>query len=246
MQAPWGDRTWAFFALNEIAQPIADVHAELHPRAVQSERDLAFLRQCPVPCYVLDIAEWDGLIPHAVQYPLERVLDITHGRRYFTSTFSYEMALAIAEGFTEIGLYGVDLAHGTLRERLVEAPCIEYWVGIAEGRGIKVTVPEASTLCRQPYLYGYHYDDEVRAVNAQCDEAAMSLPRDRWPAVLQRLGQHYGGETEMRMLKAAAELGRTGVLTCADWAALDDMAERLDARMGEARRAFGVEGTESA
>ena len=244
--APWEDSDVIFYALNEIWQKRYDAHFELHPRAVQSERDLEFLRSCPTPCYVLDLAEWDGMIPHAVQYPLERVLDITRGRRYFTSTFSFQIALAIAEGFTEIGLWGVDLARGTLRERLVEAPCVEYWVGLAEGRGIKVTVPEISTLCSQPYLYGYDYDAEVGAVNKQCDEAVMALPRKRWPAVLQRLGAYYGGAEEARMIRAAAELARTAPLSCADWADLDRIATRLDDRVEETKRAFGIEGAWSA
>ena len=259
-QAPWDNDSWCAWAINEIWQPRYDRHFELHPMAVQSARDLAFLGKCPTPCYVLNLvdAATPGIIissgmpreqprvTNAVQYPLDWVLEQTGGRRYFTCTFAYQVAIAIAEGFEEIGLWGVDLARGSLRERLVEAPCVEYWVGLAEGRSIKVTVPESSTLCRQPYLYGYDYEAEVGAVNRQCDEALETLPRARWPALLQRLGQRYGGGLERKMVMAAAELGRAGTLSCADWAALDDMAERLTARADDARRAFGVDGTESA
>ena len=256
--APWSDDSICWWAINEIWQKRFDRHWELHPMSVQSERDLAFLRVCPTPCYVLDYAEaknfseveYHGAIfpgvPYAVEYPLEWVLEQTRGRRYFTCTFAMQIGLAIAEGFTEIGIFGVDLARGTLRERLVEAPCVEYWVGLAEGRGIKVTVPESSTLCRQPYLYGYDYDAEVGAVNKQGDDAVMALPRERWPSVLQRLGAYYGGADEARMVRAAAEAARTDPLSCADWTDLDRIATRLDARVKEAKRAFGIDGTESA
>ena len=156
--APWDSEDWLFLGLNEIAQPVMHVMYELHPRSVQSERDLEYLRRCPVPCYVLDLAEWDGLIPNAVQYPLERVLDVTRGRRYFTSTFSYQLAQAIADGWTTIGLWGVSLHLGTPRERLLERACVDYWIGFAEGHGI--TVSEDSGCARRPYLYGYDYEDE--------------------------------------------------------------------------------------
>lgn len=240
-QAPWDDETWCFLAINEIRQKKYHRHMELHPRAVQSERDLAFLRQCDAPCYVLDIAEWGGLIPHPVQFPLAWALEQTRGRRYLTCTFAYQILLAIAEGFTEIGLWGVDLALGTLRERLVEAPCVEYWVGVAEGRGIKVTVPESSTLCRQPYLYGYDYVAEVKAVDAQCDEAVMTLKKERWPAVLQRLGTHYGGETEREMIRAAVALGKRpeSVIKPDEWEYLRALADRVDARRARVRQTLG-------
>ena len=155
--APWGNPSWCFFALNEIAQRHYDRHAELHPRAVQSEQDLAWLRRCQAPCYVLDLDEWDGLIPHPVRYPLERLRAVGF-RDYYTATFCYQIALAILDGFEEIGLWGVSLHLGTPRERLLERACVDYWIGFAEGRGIKVV--EDSGCARRPHLYGYQYEDE--------------------------------------------------------------------------------------
>ena len=155
--APWSDPAWVLFGLNQIAQKRATTWFELHPRAVQSERDLAFLRACPTPCYVLDLEEWDGLIPAAVQFPLDR-LRAAGFREYFTCTFAYQCALAILDGFEEIGLWGVSLHLGTPRERLLERACVDYWIGFAEGRGI--TVSEDSGCARRPYLYGYDYEDE--------------------------------------------------------------------------------------
>ena len=145
------------WGLNEIAQKRATAWHELHPAAVQSARDLAWLRQCPTPCYVLDLAEWDGLIPRPVQFPLDRI-KAAGFRPYFTCTFAMQIALAILGGFEEIGLWGVSLHLGTPRERLLERACVDYWIGFAEGRGI--TVSEDSGCARRPYLYGYDYEDE--------------------------------------------------------------------------------------
>ena len=251
-QAPWSDDSICWWAINEIWQKRYDRHFELHPMAVQSPRDFAFLAKCLTPCYVLDYAdarnlseiEYHGAIfpgvANAVEYPLDWVLKTTGGRRYVTCTFAMQLGLAIAEGFEEIQLWGVDLARGTLRERLVEAPCVEYWVGVAEGRGITVTAPESSTLCRQPYLYGYDYDAEVKAVDTQCDEAVMTLKKDRWPAVLHRLGIHYGGETEREMIHAALALGKApeGVIEPDEWEYLNALADRVAARRANIRKAF--------
>jgi hypothetical protein len=48
------------------------------------------------------------LVPNAAQYPLREVVE-SFGR-YFTNTISWEIALAIKEGFEEIRIYGVDMA----------------------------------------------------------------------------------------------------------------------------------------
>lgn len=245
--APWDDRSWCFWALNEIRQPHYDRHLELHPRAVQSAQDLDALRHCPTPCYVLDPDEWDdGMIPYPVRYPLERILDVTGGRNYFTNTFAYETALAIADGFEAIGLWGVDLSLGTLRERLVEQPCLAYWVGFAQGKGITVTMPETTTLCWEQYLYGYDYDHEKAWVEKECDDAVMSLPKERWPALLQRIGNRYGGEREEKMVRLAAQMAQTKSkdwpFTSNEGETLDKIADAVTAR----RKTLGLSGTESA
>lgn len=182
--APWGDSMHCFWAINEIPQPQFDRHWEMHPLAVQSTRELRWLECCPTPCYVLNLDDatrprdlpdernivhdnpqrhvraFTG-VANAVQYPLERVLSLTGGRRYFTSTFSFQLAYALAEGFDTVGLFGVELYEGSARERTAELACLEYWLGVADGRGVKVTLGPIG-LAHRPYLYGYHYHEELR------------------------------------------------------------------------------------
>lgn len=182
VHAPWDDDTWCWWALNEIGQPRFDRHFELHPMAVQSDKDFAALRAMPAPCYVLDLADAERHgVANAVAYPLARILEATGGRRYFTCTFAYQIALAVADGFAEISLWGVDLDLGTARERLVEKPCVEYWLGLAEGRGVKVTLPLQSTLLDRRYLYGYDYDGEKADIERIVEEFPTN-PRDVCPA----------------------------------------------------------------
>lgn len=183
--APFGDPDWCVWALNEIAQPAFTRHFELHPvtGGVQSSRELRWLERCPTPCYVLDLAEarpteppagvnvTDSARPvsfrgvaNAVEYPRRRVEALGFGE-YFTCTFAYQIALAILDGFEEIGLWGVRLYLGTARERFAERACVEYWLGVARGRGARVV--EDSGLARQPFLYGYDYSRERSYVESE-------------------------------------------------------------------------------
>jgi hypothetical protein len=88
-------------------------------------------------------------------YPLKEVVEY-FGVDYFTNTVDYAIALAIYRGFTEIDLYGVNMAFGSEYE--FEKPGVEFWIGQAMGRGIKVTVfgSESTILkTRDGLLYGY-------------------------------------------------------------------------------------------
>lgn len=166
-EAPWSDPSWVCWGLNEIAQRRATAWFELHPARVQNAADMRALRMLQVPCYVLDLEEWEsGAISHPVRYPIQRVL-AAGLRDYFACTFAYQIALAITDGFEEIGLWGVELFRGSPRERLIERACVEYWLGVAEGRGLRVT--EDSRLAHQTARYGYDYDAEVRFAQREVD-----------------------------------------------------------------------------
>ena len=163
--APFGDPEWEVWVLNAIWAPRYDVMMELHPRSVQDAVDMQCYPTISTPCYVIDPAEWaPGEIQHPVRYPIETVLR-TFRRRYFTCTFAYMIALALLLEYKTIGLWGCGLFEGTARERLVESPCLNYWLGRAHGMGVDVV--EDSMLGFQPQLYGYAYHEEVAEVNRQ-------------------------------------------------------------------------------
>ena len=61
------------------------------------------------------------------------------------------MALAIKKKPKEINLWGVEMDGGGAYA--FEKPCVLYWLGQAEARGIKVT--SASRLTEPVFLYGY-------------------------------------------------------------------------------------------
>lgn len=156
-KAPFQDDSYEFWSCNEGDVPRFDKHFELHPFSVQNEREIEWLSKCEKPVYVLNKKEFP-FIKNAIDYPLEEILKQPWAIEYFSCTFAYEIAYAIHLGFKHIELYGCNMDCGSPRERTVESACMQYWVGIARGMGIKVRWDEHPAKYR--WMYGYNYFDE--------------------------------------------------------------------------------------
>lgn len=166
---PLEDHAWDVWGCNSLWRRHLDKHGrfradcwwEMHPIAAQTEQELNDMDQCPVPLYVLGDTPLYGNLKHWITYPLDQIREAFGERDYFTSTFAYQVPLAILQGYKEIGLWGVELWQGSTREARVELPCLNYWLGVAKGKGITVTLPGYSKLLWHEHLYGYDYDDDV-------------------------------------------------------------------------------------
>lgn len=183
--APYDDDGWEIWGLNAVAPQDrfgrlrADRWFEMHVMAAQSEADMRWIRKCPFPLYLVpDAAEkvlalrvsgssGDGDVPMAVRYPIERMEE--RFGAYWACTFAYQIALALDEGFTDIGLYGVELCYGTMRERTVEWACVSFWIGLAQGMGVNIHLPPGSRLGRHSYRYGIEYYQEKQEVEQYVD-----------------------------------------------------------------------------
>ena len=127
---------------------------EIHPRPELERSDdgrkhLADLARLDIPIYM---HQHFADIPASVPFPrqdLERVL----ASEYFTSTPAWMIGMAIAMGFREIHVYGVDMAQDT--EYAQQRPCCEFWLGYAMSRGIKVVLPDTSDLLASVGQYGF-------------------------------------------------------------------------------------------
>lgn len=106
-----------------------------------------WLVRCPLPVYVMH----EKVIPTAFLYPYQEVLEM-FPRKYFTNSISWMIALAIYEGYTDISIYGVDMAQDT--EYSHQKPSCEYLLGYCEGKGINLYIPPESDLLKTPYMYG--------------------------------------------------------------------------------------------
>lgn len=98
-------------------------------------------------------------IPKSEAFPIHEAVK-EFGIPYFTNTICYMIAYAVLKGAKEIDIFGVNQAGS--HEYLEEKGGVEYWIGVAVGRGIKVTINgKDSGLLRfkgrygNDQLYGY-------------------------------------------------------------------------------------------
>lgn len=191
---------------------------EMHEMHAQSELDLSWIERCPVPMYLVPAAAVKAIadslyvvavdarenmrarhvhVPHPVRYPLEAVEKAFGG--YWACTFAYQLALILlenkhrSEGFriTDVGLYGVDLANGTMRERTLEYACVSWWLGYMEASGIAIHLPPHCRLGRHPYRYGIEYSDEKNDT-----EVYVKRLREMDEVVAARMADNKGTEEE--------------------------------------------------
>ncbi len=160
----------------------ADDWFEMHPLSVQTAQEHRDMTECPVNLYVLgETFEYNW-----TTYPLDKVREYFGPRDYFTVTFAYQIALALMNDYEEIGLYGVELWQGSVREMRVELPCLNYWLGVAFGQGTKITLPSYSKLLYHEQLYGYDYEADVR--QSGYDDAAIA---SRWHREQEKRNQDW-------------------------------------------------------
>lgn len=98
-------------------------------------------------------------IPLSQAFPLEACVK-EFGIPYFTNTICYMIAYALMNGAKEITIFGVNQASS--HEYTEERGGVEMWIGVAVGRGVKVTISgKDSSLLRfkgrfgGDALYGY-------------------------------------------------------------------------------------------
>ena len=164
--APFSDPSWEIWGLNELYMMIPRWTRwfELHTRSVyeadknRTNDHIYALRAMTCPVYMHQ--HYDD-IPMSVAYPLNEIArafpsPAEGSRPYLTNSISYMLALAIYENFQEIMIAGVDMAHDT--EYGTQRPSCEYYIGIAQGRGVKVTMPPECELLKTDFLYGYEQE----------------------------------------------------------------------------------------
>lgn len=192
--APFDDPSWEIWGLawryydHERMDRCFEIHDEyLWPRYTKAELYGAWLKDPrsasgdPVEVYTLPQVQ--ARYPGCKPYPFDAARDLM-GRTYFTSSFSYMLALAILEGATEIGIWGVDLVDG--EEYEYQRPAAEYLLGIARAKGIEVTIPPTSSLLKSSFIYGIdelpgenpiaiRYKDKAKGYRTKIDELKAQI-----------------------------------------------------------------------
>lgn len=155
--APFADPSWKIWACspgNMNLLPRVDVWFEIHMNLLWPEHQaygvpyIEWLKKQTFPIYMQD----QSLVPNAIPYPKEEMVK-RFGRDFFTSSFTWMMAKAIADGAKEIALFGVDMA--SRDEYILQRPGFYFFKYIAEQQGIKVWAPNESDIMQPPGLYGF-------------------------------------------------------------------------------------------
>lgn len=112
-------------------------------------------------------------IPNAVKLPLDEIHNkffkkFLGGRKYFTSSASYMLGLAMLYGYKRIEFYGFEM--GTKSEYHYQRANFEYLVGVAHGLGFDVHIPNKSPILKgqlygiENMQQGYRQNLEMRKV----------------------------------------------------------------------------------
>ena len=174
-KAPWGDPEWEIWICNNLWKLVPDQwHAlfDLHDHATitSDPEQTAFLSgqdgmrpggQDRVNLNGRPVVVWEPLPEWQTAVPYPKAQTLQAFRPYFSNSISWMIAAAIAQQATEIHIYGVDMATNT--EYAAQRPSCEYFIGLAEGMGIKVHVPDESDLLKVAFQYGADDDSPLRA-----------------------------------------------------------------------------------
>lgn len=159
------DETWTINALGDVFGcdlvfhmddvRIQEIRAAAAP-ASNIAAMLRWLRTSPAPV-VTSRAHPD--YPALVEFPLQDVLNHL-GHDYFNSTAAYAIAFAIHTGAAQISVFGMDFTYPNSHDAEKGRACVEFWLGQAHARGIKINLPKTTTLMDSCYpsasrLYGY-------------------------------------------------------------------------------------------
>jgi hypothetical protein len=252
---PWQDPTWEFWAHSSCVLAIpylrCDRLFDLHPKHCFMEahkngfRDYyAFLQRCPTPVYMQ--AQFEA-IPSSVRYPREVIKALWPGVPHGSQT-SWMTALALYEGVTHLGYWGVDYAHET--EYQLQRSNAEQWVGIARGLGVHIVLPADTPFCQEPvedYAYESHATPEkyeaIKRAFAKAKAQNFNLTAfDK--TRLQRLTPDR--EAEAARIRAAKqpqwvkEVAKFGPDTYPEWLAAADAAARGRTRALSRQRASEI------
>jgi len=173
-EAPLDDDTIEKWALNNMYNvvPVEKISRWFQIHSEESVRDVPDWEKykgITVPIYMQE--HYDE-IPTSIKYPLDEMTKL-FGYKLFRSTLDFMMALAIAEEYDVIYLYGVDMANNT--EYAYQRPTLMYWIGRAIGMGIKIILPDNCDLLKNYFVYGY--DDEKKTdfeIKAKARMAALT------------------------------------------------------------------------
>lgn len=182
------DETWTINSLGSVIQSdkifhmddvrIQEIRAKAKPESNiagmlewMKKTDIPIITSRPHPDY-----------KSTTPFPLIEVLN-QFDTGYFNSTAAYAVAYAIYIGVEQISLFGVDFTYPDAHDAEKGRACVEYWLGMASERGIRLSIPKTSSLLdalhtQRERFYGYDTldmkitQDDKKVINIEFTERA--------------------------------------------------------------------------
>jgi hypothetical protein len=149
--APYDDPEWEVWGMPWVVyRRTLDVYFDVHTKEFWDKSALETdwvdrINQTGAPIYC-DASQLDTF-KNGVEFPFEAI-EKTIPTHFFENSIAFQIAFAILSHETnpidEIGVYGVNMMGS--REYLWERASVVYMIGLAQGRGIKVTIPPGCPL----------------------------------------------------------------------------------------------------
>jgi hypothetical protein len=220
--APWHDPTWEIWshAICVGRCKRVDRIFELHPEVVWREHKkpqwptyVEWLQRCGTPIYM---QEQYPDIPASVRYPRERVMAecraMLSGKAHFGSQADFMIALALSEGVTHLGLFGVHYVDPVKDgDRLDQLVAFKFWLGVAAGKGVQLVIPEGNPVFDTPKeIYGYESHNTAAKYQAklQKQQAVARKATPAAPMTVSALEPHHTSDTQkLRPLPWNTQIG---------------------------------------
>jgi hypothetical protein len=192
LDVPWQDPSWIWWAHAMMGKMVPidliDHFIDIHPpHCFQEQQKNGFdqyytwLQRCRTPVWM---QQRYPEIPASERYPIEQVKTEFPGLTFGSQT-AYLIALALLQGVTHLGFWGVHYSGESEREE--QRRNCELWIGIAIGRGVHIIRPESCPLAREPvedYGYESHRTPEQYAARKAALQARMAATDQLDPRAL--------------------------------------------------------------
>lgn len=154
LAAPLGDLSWDVWTIGPGGKNSNrwNVLFEIHGSGTWPEGFAEYLHELkqekpPKRIYTESpMPDW----PANVVFPQEELF-AKYGRKWFTSSISYAIALALEENVTDLGLFGIDLESG--EEYRSQFDGCRFFLDLARLCGVNIVLPAGCGLMRDPIPY---------------------------------------------------------------------------------------------
>ena len=185
--APFDDMSWELWShasCRDRCRRAPDVLFDLHPKALWGDPMkkrwdpgyLRWLKRNFIPIYM---QERFPEVPASLRYPFETMIT-EFPRGYMTNQSAYMIALALMSGVTHLAVYGCH--YQAKSEYWAQRGSMEYWLGVAEGRGVNVLLPPQCDLLNRPsLLYGYQSHPAGKRHESYDVDGKLNVPKPETP-----------------------------------------------------------------